>query len=54
MGLTSPSEKTSMMKIDNHNLFQILGKNIYIYKIAGLLGASAVILGAYGAHGKYK
>lgn len=54
MGLTSPSEKTSMMKIDNRNLFQMLGKNIYIYKIAGLLGASAVILGAYGAHGKYK
>lgn len=30
----------------------MLGKNIYFFKLAGLLGASAVILGAYGAHGK--
>lgn len=53
MGLTSTSEKHKIMTVDHKNLFQMLGKNIYIYKIAGLLGASAVILGAYGAHGKY-
>lgn len=52
MGLTNPSEKTKIMTFEQRNLFQMLGKNIYIYKIAGLLGASAVVLGAYGAHGK--
>jgi len=40
------------MKMESQNIFQMLGKNIYIFKMAGLLGASAVILGAYGAHGK--
>jgi len=40
------------MKMESLNIFQMLGKNIYFYKMAGLLGASAVILGAYGAHGK--
>lgn len=40
------------MKMESHNIFHMLGKNIYFYKMAGLLGASAVILGAYGAHGK--
>jgi hypothetical protein len=39
------------MKLENHDLFKIIGKNSYIFKMAGLLGASAVILGAYGAHG---
>lgn len=51
-GLTSSSEKPKIMKLESHNVFQMLGKNIYFYKFAGLLGASAVILGAYGAHGK--
>jgi len=40
------------MKMESPNIFQMLGKNLYFYKMAGLLGASAVILGAYGAHGK--
>lgn len=52
MGLTSSSENQGIMKLESHNIFQILGKNIYFFKLAGLLGASAVILGAYGAHGK--
>lgn len=49
-GLTSSSEKQKIMKMESQNIFQMLGKNIYIFKMAGLLGASAVILGAYGAH----
>lgn len=40
------------MKLESRDIFQMIGKNIYFYKFAGLLGASAVILGAYGAHGK--
>lgn len=53
MGLTSSSKNQNIMKqLDSPNLFQMLGKNIYFFKMAGLLGASAVILGAYGAHGK--
>jgi len=40
------------MRMESPNIVQMLGKNIYVFKIAGLLGASAVILGAYGAHGK--
>lgn len=52
MGLTSPSEKHSIMKVENYTIYQMLGKNIYFFKMAGLLGASAVILGAYGAHGE--
>lgn len=40
------------MKLESRNIFQMLGKNIYFYKVAGILGASAVILGAYGAHGE--
>jgi len=40
------------MKVESSNIVQMLGKNIYLFKIAGVLGASAVILGAYGAHGK--
>lgn len=52
MGLTSSSEKAGVMKLESHNITQILGKNIHFFKVAGLLGASAVILGAYGAHGK--
>jgi len=52
--VTSSGEKQKIMKMENLNIFQILGKNIYFYKMAGLLGASAVILGAYGAHGMYK
>lgn len=52
MGLTSPSGKKSMTMIENCNLMKMLGSNIYFFKMAGVLGASAVILGAYGAHGK--
>lgn len=52
MGLTSSSEKQSIMKLESHTISQMIGRNIYFYKMAGLLGASAVILGAYGAHGK--
>lgn len=50
IGITTSSEKQTIMKMERHNIFQIFGKSIYFYKIAGLLGASAVILGAYGAH----
>ncbi|XP_025422461.1 transmembrane protein 256-like [Sipha flava] len=50
IGLTSSGEKQNIMKLENHDLFKIIGKNSYIFKMAGLLGASAVILGAYGAH----
>lgn len=44
------------MKLEsqNINISQILGKNKNIFRLAGLFGASAVILGAYGAHGKLK
>lgn len=42
------------MKFESQDIFKMIGKNIYFYKFAGLLGASAVILGAYGAHGKFK
>jgi len=52
MGLTSSPEKQNIIKLENRNIIQMFGKNLYFYKIAGLLGASAVILGAYGAHGK--
>lgn len=52
IGLTSSIEKKSIMKPENLNMYQMLSKNIYFYKVAGILGASAVILGAYGAHGK--
>lgn len=40
------------MKVNSRSIYEMLGKEIYIYKIAGILGASAVMLGAYGAHGK--
>jgi len=50
MGLTSSPEKQNIIKLENRNIIQMFGKNLYFYKIAGLLGASAVILGAYGAH----
>ncbi|XP_060853256.1 transmembrane protein 256-like isoform X2 [Rhopalosiphum padi] len=50
MGVASSSEKQNIIKMESRNLLQMLGKNIYFYKMAGLLGASAVILGAYGAH----
>lgn len=53
LGLTSSSDKKNIMNVQSPtNLVTMLGKNIYLFKIAGLLGASAVILGAYGAHGK--
>jgi hypothetical protein len=52
MGVASSSEKQNIIKMESRNILQMLGKNIYFYKMAGLLGASAVILGAYGAHGK--
>jgi len=52
MGLTNTSDKQNIMEVKSCNIVQLLGKNIYLFKIAGLLGASAVILGAYGAHGK--
>lgn len=39
------------MKLDKPDLFKMIGKNIYFFKLAGLLGASAVVLAAYGAHG---
>lgn len=44
------------MKIEdyNMNISQILGKNKNFFKLAGLSGALAVIIGAYGFHGKYK
>ncbi|VVC24879.1 Protein of unknown function DUF423 [Cinara cedri] len=52
LGLTSCSEKKNIMKLEsgNINLSQLLGKNINLFRLAGLFGASAVILGAYGAH----
>ncbi|XP_026805543.1 transmembrane protein 256-like isoform X1 [Rhopalosiphum maidis] len=50
MGVASSSEKQNIIKMESRNILQMLGKNIYFYKMAGLLGASAVILGAYGAH----
>uniref|UniRef100_A0A1L8D9X7 Putative conserved plasma membrane protein n=2 Tax=Nyssomyia neivai TaxID=330878 RepID=A0A1L8D9X7_9DIPT len=31
-------------------LWKLAGKNLYIVRLAGLSGASAVMLGAYGAH----
>ncbi|XP_059622153.1 transmembrane protein 256-like [Phlebotomus argentipes] len=31
-------------------LWKLAGKNLYIVRLAGLSGASAVVLGAYGAH----
>jgi len=49
--VASSSEKQNI-KMMSCNILQMLGKNIYFYKMAGLFGASAVILGAYGAHGK--
>lgn len=50
--MTSTSDSQKLMRMESPNIVQMLGKNIYVFKIAGLLGASAVILGAYGAHGK--
>ncbi|XP_050545807.1 transmembrane protein 256 homolog [Daktulosphaira vitifoliae] len=50
IGLTSGSEQKNLVKMDSRSLIQLIGKNIYFYKIAGVLGASALILGAYGAH----
>lgn len=50
--MISTSDKQNIMKVESSNIVQMLGKNIYLFKIAGVLGASAVILGAYGAHGK--
>ncbi|GAB0099204.1 transmembrane protein 256 [Sergentomyia squamirostris] len=31
-------------------LWKLAGKNLYIVRLAGLSGASAIVLGAYGAH----
>ncbi|XP_050420623.1 transmembrane protein 256 homolog [Adelges cooleyi] len=49
-GLTSASGKKPLINMESQNLIQLIGKNIYFFKIAGILGASAVVLGAYGAH----